>query len=154
MLFVVMIVFQLAGAIILLLKNIIGSEDRILKNCFPGSNVVSRDDNDNCLIEKELLRSSAKDIYLNIIAFFDLVIGYGVLIWNPTNSWGITTTVMTVIGLTGFLLTSEYLLCGLFTKKKYASDKMVPYSKLEEFGVDTTVTNKEIDEMFKSSFGE
>ena len=47
MLFVGMLVFQLAGALILLLNSINGSKEAVIKNCFPGSNIVERDDDDN-----------------------------------------------------------------------------------------------------------
>ena len=64
-----MLVFQLAGALILLLNSINGSNEVVIKNCFSGSNMVERDDNDICTIPKEKLRNSAHKIYLNIVAF-------------------------------------------------------------------------------------
>ena len=52
MLFVGMLSFQLAGALILLLNGLKGTEDAVIKNCFPGSNIVERDEHDNCTIPK------------------------------------------------------------------------------------------------------
>ena len=57
-----MLVFQLAGALILLLNSINGSNEAVIKNCFSGSNMADRDDNNICTIPKEKLRNSAHKI--------------------------------------------------------------------------------------------
>ena len=71
--FISMLVFQLSGALLLLLNCIKSGKESVIKNCFPGSNVVERDENNNCKIPKEKLQESAHKIYLNIVAFADLV---------------------------------------------------------------------------------
>lgn len=86
MLFVGMLVFQLSGALILLLNSVKCSKERIIKNCFPGSNFVERDENNNCKIEKEKLQKSAHNTYLNMTAFVDLVIGYILAVFSPTST--------------------------------------------------------------------
>ena len=39
----------------------------------------------------------------------------------------------------------------LFAKVMYAKDEIVAYEELEKIGVDTVVTNKEIDQLFEES---
>ena len=70
--FIGMLAFQLSGALVLLLNCMKGGKEAVIRNCFPGTNVVERDENNNCKIEKEKLQKSAHNIYLNIIAFADL----------------------------------------------------------------------------------
>ena len=79
MLFIGMLAFQLAGAVILLLNCCKGNKKAVIKNCFPGSNVVERDNNNNCTIPKEKLQESAHKIYLNIVAFGDEKVPYNEL---------------------------------------------------------------------------
>ena len=69
-----MLVFQLSGALLLLLNCIKSGKESVIKNCFPGSNVVERDENNNCKIPREKLQESAQKIYVNVVAFMDLVI--------------------------------------------------------------------------------
>lgn len=82
--FISMLVFQLSGALLLLLNCIKSGKKSVIGNCFPGSNVVERDENNNCKIPKEKLQESAHKIYLNIVAFVDLVIGYLFAVFSPT----------------------------------------------------------------------
>lgn len=153
MLFIGMLAFQLAGALLLLLNCSIGSKKAVIKNCFPGSNIAERDENNNCTIPKERLRASAHSIYLNIAAFGDLVLGYALAAFSPVAVYQTCVTVIGVAGATCVLLIAEYYLSRLIAKIVYAKDELVPYSELEESGVDTMSTNAEIDAMFNDTFG-
>lgn len=101
--FIAMLVFQLAGALILMINSLNGSKEAVIRNCFPGSNIVERDDDDNCVLPKEDLRNSALKIYLNITAFFDLVIGYCIAAFSPCATYSMMYTVFIV--LVGTVLT-------------------------------------------------
>lgn len=152
MLFVGMLVFQLAGALILLINSINGSKGAVIKNCFPGSNIVERDDYDNCVLPKENLRNSAHRIHLNIIAFFDLVIGYGIAAFSPCAAYPTICTVIMVLGGAILLSLIEYVISRLVACIKYRGDLIVAYRELEKHGVETITTNKEIIEMINSVF--
>lgn len=154
MLFVCMLAFQLAGALILLLNVVKGNKNAVIKNCFPGSNIADRDDDNNCVIPKDKLQGSAHAIYLNIVAFADLVVGYLIAAFSPVAIYETCYTVLGVVGGTVVLLLAEYYLSLLIAKLVYAQDIIKPYSELEEYGVDTNITNKEIDDMFNNVFGE
>ena len=146
MLFVGMLVFQLSGALILLLNSVKCSKERIIKNCFPGSNFVERDENNNCKIEKEKLQKSAHNIYLNMIAFADLVVGYILAVFSPTSTTKTCLVLLSVIVLTCVLLVVEYFLSLFCAKIKYANDMVIPFKNLD--GVDTFAINKEIEAIF------
>lgn len=70
MAFIAMLALQVAGALVLLLNNINGSREAVIRSCFPGSNIVKRDNDNNCVLPCEKLQRSAHAIYLNIVAFF------------------------------------------------------------------------------------
>lgn len=152
MLFVGMLVFQLSGALILLLNSVKCGKGTVIKNCFPGSNFVERDENDNCKIEKEKLQKSAHNIYLNMIAFVDLAVGYILAVFSPTSTTKICLGLLVVIVLTCILLVVEYFLSLFCAKIKYANDMVIPYKNLD--GVESAITNKEIDAMLNDEYKE
>jgi len=154
MLFICMLAFQLAGALILLLNVVKGNKNAVIKNCFPVSNIADRDDDNNCVIPKDKLQGSAHAIYLNIVAFGDLVVGYLIGAFSPVATYETCHTVLGVVGGTVVLLLVEYYVSLLIAKLVYAQDIIKPYSELEGYGVDTNITNKEIDDMFNDVFGE
>ena len=146
--FISMLVFQLSGALLLLLNCIKSGKESVIKNCFPGSNVVERDENNNCKIPKEKLQESAHKIYLNIVAFADLVIGYLFAAFSPTADVQIELVLAKVIVATVILLGLEYYFSYFCAKRIYSKDIRDPFDELE--GVDTTVTKQEIEDLFKN----
>ncbi len=146
--FISMLVFQLSGALLLLLNCIKSGKDAVIKNCFPGSNIVERDENNNCKIPREKLQESAHKIYLNIVAFVDLVIGYLFAVFSPTADVQIELVLVEVIVATVILLMLEYYISRFCAKRIYAKDISIPFDELE--GVDTTVTEQEIEDLFKN----
>jgi hypothetical protein len=142
-----MLVFQLSGALLLLLNCIKSGKESVIKNCFPGSNVVERDENNNCKIPREKLQESAQKIYVNVVAFMDLVIGYLLAAFSPTTDVQIGLILVEVIVATTLLLMLEYYSSRFCAKKIYAKDISVSYDELD--GVDTFITKQEIDDMFK-----
>ena len=152
MLFVGMLAFQLSGALILLLNSVKCRKERIIKNCFPGSNIVERDENNNCKIEKEKLRKSAHNTYLNMMAFVDLVVGYILAVFSPTSSTEICLVLLEVILFTCILLGAEYKLTLDCAKNIHANDLVIPFKNLD--GVDTVITEKEIDAIFNDEYKE
>lgn len=138
----------------MLLNVVKGNKNAVIKNCFPGSNIVDRDDDNNCVIPKDKLQGSAHAIYLNIVAFADLVVGYLIAAFSPMATYETCYTVLGVVGGTVVLLLVEYYVSLLIAKRVYAQDIIKPYSELEACGVDTNTTIKEINDMFDDVFGE
>ena len=149
MFFIIMLSFQLAGGLILLLNGLRCSKDDVIRNCFPGSNVAKRDKNNNCVISKETMQKSALPIYLNIMAFANLVIGYGIAAFSPISTYSTAITITLVALCTLVFSVCEWLLIKAVIMRRYVKDEVVPYSILEEYGVDTIMTTEEIDEMLK-----
>lgn len=151
MLFICMLALQLAGALLLLLNCSKGSKKAVIKNCFPGSNIAERDENNNCIIAKEKLQESAHKIYLNIVAFTDLVAGYILAAFSPIATYATCYTAIGVALLTIVLLIIEFNFSHMVARFVYSKDEEVPYSELEKDGVDTEITVAEIDAIVTST---
>lgn len=138
---------QLSGAVILLLWCLKGaSKEQVVRKYFPGSNTVKRDDEDNCRLSKEKLQAITSDVYVNALAFVDLIIGYLIAYFVKDTYSPVIAVVSTVI-LTSVLILFEQFIAKKLAAKKYSQDLVIPYSYLEKYGVDTFATNKEIDDM-------
>ena len=153
MAFIAMLALQVAGALVLLLNNINGSREAVIRSCFPGSNTVKRDNDNNCVLPCEKLQRSAHAIYLNIVAFFDLVIGYGIAAFSPACKYPQFMNVALVIVSSVLLTIAEFYLCKVAAKFVYSKDRTVSYDELEKFDVETFATDREFDEMLDGVFG-
>lgn len=146
---VISIAFQLAGALILLMWSIRGARKAvIIGRCFPGSNVAERDDDNNCKIEKLILQKKAYEVYLNILAFVDLIIGY-LIAYFAVNYYEPVCAVLYTVLTTAVIIGIEMLVAYGAAKLRYKKDEIVPYEELQKYGVDTVTTSKEIEEMFR-----
>lgn len=142
------IAFQVAGAIILLLWCLKGAKlESIIEKYFPGSNIAKRDDENNCVLEKEKLRKISKDIYINIFAFINLILGYGLSFYAVSNESKTKALILTIF-ITFIIIGVEYLLSYLISVCRFKENLIVNYDKLKQFDVDTDITNKELEDMF------
>ena len=152
MIFIAMLVFQLAGALILLLNCCIGSRKAVIRSCFPGSNIVQPDGNNECIIPKDKLRASAHKIYLNMAAFLDLVIGYLLAAFSPESSFSQFVTIVSVVVVTLILLVVEYFGSKKLAAVIYAEDIKLPYSELKKNDVDAFASDQDVNEMLDEVF--
>ncbi len=149
---VISISLQLAGAVILLLWCLKGaSKEQIVRKYFPGSNTVERDEKDNCVLRKEKLQSITSEVYVNVLAFVDLIAGYLSAYFIKETFVPVVAVALTVF-ITIVLIACEYRIARRFAAYKYPSDMVVPYDYLKKYGVDTFATNKEIDDMWNEVF--
>jgi hypothetical protein len=148
-----MLSFQTAGALLLLLNTSNGHKEAIIKNCFPGSNIVQPNDDGMCVIPKEKIQKSAHTIHLNILAFLDLIIGYLIAAFSPSAHFAGVITALLVVGCTALLCIGEYYGSRYVGKKIYDEDEVVPYQDLKQNGVDSVATDKEVSEMLDEVMG-
>jgi len=144
---IISISLQLSGAVILLLWCLKGaSKEQIVRKYFPGSNIAKRDDNDNCVLSKEKLQSITSEVYVNALAFVDLIIGYLSAYFVKETFVPVVAVALTAF-LTAILIAFEYIIAGKFAAHKYPEDMIIPYSYLKEHGVETFMTGKEVHDM-------
>lgn len=146
---IISISLQLSGAVILLLWCLKGaSKEQVVRKYFPGSNTVKRDDENNCTLSKERLQAITSEVYINALAFVDLILGYLIAYFVQNSLEPIVAVILTVL-LTIGVIALERVVAQKLAKRKYPKDLVIPYSYLEKYGVDTFITNKEIDDMFR-----
>ena len=147
MLQVISISLQLTGAVILLLWCLRGaSKEQIIRKYFPGSNTITRDDDDNCKLDKQKLQVITSEVYINALAFVDLIVGY-LISYFAVNTYCPIVSVLLTVFLTTILIFIERFIAKKFAENKYSDDLVIPYSYLEKYGVDTFATDKEVDDM-------
>ena len=146
---IISISLQLSGAVILLLWCLRGaSKEQVVRKYFPGSNTVKRDDENNCTLSKERLQEITSEVYVNALAFVDLILGYLIAYFIQNTIEPIVAVILTVL-LTISLIVIERVVARKLAEMKYPKDLVIPYSFLAKYGVDTFITNKEIDDMFR-----
>lgn len=145
------VTFQLTGSIILLFWCFSKISKNAIKMCFPGSNIVSRDENNNCIIKKELLQQKTKVIFLNAYSFICLTIGYLLSVFDGDKARNCWTSLAIVSAMTFLMILLGYWFAIIFSKTMYKKDIEIPYEELEKLGVDTYTTDKEIIDMINST---
>lgn len=148
------VTFQLTGSIILLFWCFSKISKNAIKMCFPGSNIVSRDENNNCIIKKELLQQKTKVIFLNAYSFICLTIGYLLSVFDGDKARNCWTSLTIVSAMTFLMILLGYWFAIIFSKTMYKKDIEIPYEELEKLGVDTYTTDKEIIDMINSTIEE
>lgn len=150
--YIFMLAFQLSGALLLLINSVKCGKASVIKHCYPGSNMIERDESNNCKVPREKLQKSAHEIYLNIAAFLYLFIGYLLAAFSPTTGVRIGLVTVKMLALTFAFLVFGYYFSRFCAKKIYLEDISIPYDKLE--GVDTNYTNQEINDICDEIFEE
>lgn len=130
MLFACSYAFQISGAIILLLWSWKGIKKDVFSDLyFPDSNIIIRDKNNICVFPKERLQKETKNIFLNVFAFVDLVVGYSFAIFAEKlveNNKTFTATVILAIAITAI----EYLEADIISKIRYPQDVRKPFDEV------------------------
>ena len=76
------------------------------------------------------MQESAHKIYLNILAFADLVIGYLFATFSPSANARIEVVLLEVIIATFIVLLLEYYVSRFCAKRIYAKDIIIPFEEL------------------------
>ena len=89
---------------------------------------------------------------MNVLAFVDLIIGYLSAYFAKDTFIPIVAVALTAL-LTTALIACEYVIARKFAAYQYPADMIIPYSYLEKYGVDTFVSDKEVNDMLCDVFG-
>lgn len=146
---IISIAFQLSGAIILLLWSFkFVKRNNIYERYFPGSNIAERDKDNNVVLKKEKLRTIAREVHINIFAFGNLIIGYA-MTFCESEIKDICFSIFLTSVLTIVILILEYFVSHIVAKIRFKEDEIMPYDKVESYGVETTITEEELNEILK-----
>ncbi|MBD5517698.1 MAG: hypothetical protein HDR07_04155 [Lachnospiraceae bacterium] len=153
LLYILSLAFQVAGAVLLIIKYCGKTKQRIINEYFPGSNIIERDDDDTVHLEKEKVQECVKRIYDNRISFAYIAIGYVSSVFGESSNSSKIEIMFYMIFSTIALILVEKIISSIFAKLLYHSDMEMKYSEIEDIA-DTVATNKEINEIIDGSFRE
>ena len=145
--YVLSLAFQIAGAVLLIIKYWGRTRERIIDEYFPGSNIIGRDDENNAHLEKRKVQKCARIIYHNRMAFLFIAIGYGLSVFGETSGVCRWCLALYVALCTIILILFERAISIVISKVFYREDIVLPYSEIEDIA-DTVITSSEIDAMF------
>lgn len=139
--------FQVAGAVLLIIKYWGKTKERIIDEYFPGSNIAERDKDNNVILKKEIVQSCAQKVYDNRMAFLFIAIGYVLSIFGTLNEGYRLYVLALVVVSTVIIILLEKGISIFVSKRIYNEDIILPYSKVEHIA-DTIITASEIEELF------
>lgn len=153
LLYILSLAFQVAGAVLLIIKYCGKTKQRIISEYFPGSNIIERDDDDMVHLEKEKVQECVKRIYDNRISFAYIAIGYVLSIFGESTNRSKAEIMFYMIFSTIALILVEKIISSIFARLLYRADLEMNYSEIEDIA-DTVMTRKEIDEILYDTSSE
>lgn len=118
--------FQIAGAVILLLWSFRSCDKKIKEMCISefGSIPIGKEDKFGMhfTLDRKSLRRNAKNVYLNIAAFFNIIAGYMFAIFVQPVDYSPGLVVLTVAVVTVGLLVLELFIVILVANCVYRKD--------------------------------
>lgn len=145
------VALQMSGAIILILYFCGKTKDRILKEYFPGSNTVERDENNKVILDKGKIRNCAAKIYMNRLAVIYIAFGYLVGIYGSIEACSADYVLIMVILISCIFVIAGQWFSIIFSSIIYREDWKLDYDEISDIA-DTFATDAEIDEIFKDDF--
>ena len=151
--YVLSLAFQVAGAILLIIKYWGRTKERIIEEYFPGSNIIEPDDDDNVHLEKRKVQKCAQTIYHNRMAFVFIAIGYGLSVFGATNGVGPWCLALYVTLSTILIILLEKIVSIVISKILYRQDIIMPCGEVEDIAdTVTVVTASDIDAMLNGDY--
>lgn len=139
--YILALALQVAGAVILIIKYLGKTKDRIKSEYFPGAGIANNDGNDNAIINLIDVRKCVKRIYANRAAFIYIALGYATSIFgdkSDCNNWCLLVYVATETIILIFL---KMVIAHILTHIFYKEDMLVPYKELPIWIAGTTSEN-------------
>lgn len=146
MIYIFSLSFQLAGAILLIIKYFGKTKNRIIEEYFPGSNIIERDEKNICRMERDKVRESVRKVYDNRMSFIFIAVGYILSIFENKSYLSKVYIALFVILGALIIILIEKGICLLVSKMFYKNDIEIPYDELA-YIADTTISEEEIDNM-------
>ncbi len=142
--------FQIAGAVILLLKYCRNTRQRIIKEYYPGAGIANNDGEDNAILEVRYVRECVREIYLSRSALAHIALGYALSIFGEKGKAPSICVFLGVLIATLVLIAITYFMVKGLAKVKCKEDIKIPYTDLPDY-VSGTMTTKELDRIFKDA---
>ena len=151
--YILSLALQVAGAIMLIIKYWGRTQERIIEEYFPGSNIIGRDEENNVRLEKRKVQKCAQIIYHNRMAFIFIAIGYGLSVFGEASGVCRWRMALYIVLCTIIIILLESVVSVAISKLFYREDIVLPYSEIEDIA-DTAITASEIEAMFNGTYEE
>lgn len=148
MAYILSLAFQVAGAVLLIIKYWGRTRERIIDEYFPGSNVIERDKNNNVKLQKDKVQECARRIYDNRAAFLFIAVGYILSIFGEMQGKCKVCVLAFVISSTVIIIILEKNWSYIAAEYFYKEDIPLKYDDIKE-KADTCITSSEVDDMFQ-----
>lgn len=146
-LYIFALAFQIAGAILLIIKYWGKTKQRIIDVYFPGSGIANNDGNDNAVLDLNRTRICAVEIYNNRMAFIYITLGYILSIFGEKQLDSFITLIAVLLAST-ILIVLEKLIAKLIAYNKYTEEIKISYKELPNH-IPCTMSAKDVDDLFK-----
>ena len=114
--------FQIAGAVMLIIKYLGDTEGMILEEYFPESGVIGADENDYVTLEKKKMQLCAVNIYINRASFTYIACGYALSVLGKMDGECKVCIIFAVAAFTVALILATHKACRYIARKKYNQD--------------------------------
>ncbi|MBO6128838.1 MAG: hypothetical protein J6P79_08070 [Pseudobutyrivibrio sp.] len=151
--YVLSLAFQIAGAVLLILKYWGNTRQRIINEYFPGTGIASNDGDDNALLDVFRVRECVIEIYSSRVAFIYIAIGYALSVFGEKGDVASVIVLLMVFVASEVLIGVECMLARVVAKVLYKDDIIISYADLLEY-IDRTASTKDVDELINKTFSE
>ena len=146
MIYIISVSLQIAGALVLILKYMGRTRQRVINEYFPGTGGANNDGYDNATLELKKVKECIRTIYANRIAFFYIAIGYLVSIFGDKGLTSSLLVFIIVLFLSMLFVFLEKGLAVLISNLLYKDDLIIPYDELPEH-ISRSMSKKDVDEI-------
>ncbi len=150
--YVLSLAFQIAGAVLLILKYWGNTQQRIINEYYPGSGIASNDGEDNAILDVSRVRECVVEIYSSRVAFIYIAIGYALSVFGEKGTVASTTLLLMVFVTSVVLIGIEVIIARIVAQTFYKEDIKISYNDLPEY-IDRTASPKDIEEIVNKTFG-
>lgn len=147
--YVLSLAFQVAGAILLIIKYFGNTQKQIIEEYFSGSSYVETDKTNinNSLLKKDKVRECARKVYDNRMAFVFIAAGYILSIFGDTHGTCKMCILAYVFSSTTIIILLEKATSMIISKVIYRKDIPVKRSEIGDKAI-SSIQKSDIDKMF------
>ena len=142
--YIISCALQIAGAVLLILKYWGRTLPRIIDLYYPGTGIAGLNDQDNAVLEVELVRTYAREIYDSRMAFVYIALGYAFAVLGKKESTSGIVLLIFIAFVTCILIWIEKIVSKIIARYFYTHDVEIPCQELPE-RIPTSLTREQVD---------
>lgn len=132
LMYIFSLAFQVAGAVLLIIKYFGTTREQIIDEYYPGSNIANPDKNGMVTLEVDIVKKCVRRIYDNRMAFVFIAVGYVLSIFGETGTCCKICLFAFVFGVTVIIIDAEKIIARKLVDLWYKENILVPHRKVKE----------------------